>query len=125
MRRVEQNFQKAVATLLHAALPDDAWSSAFPAGGGGRLRGAILKSMGLAPGVPDYIIAHAGRTLWLELKTHARGSGLSATQRACHERLRAAGHAVEVVRDIVEVIRALDAHGVPHRLSITGNGCVI
>lgn len=116
-RRLEQNFHKAVATLLSAALPDDVVATTFPAGGGGRLRGAILKGLGLVPGMPDWLVAHAGRTLWLELKTDV--GRLSAAQKLCHERLRRAGHQVQVCRSIFDVIDALDSAGVPHAVSKT------
>lgn len=115
--RLEQNFHKGVATLLKAALPDDVVATTFPAGGGGRIRGAILKGMGLVPGMPDWLVAHAGKTLWLELKTEI--GRLSPAQKVCHERLRVAGHQVEVCRNIFDVIDALDRHGVPHAVSKT------
>jgi hypothetical protein len=64
------------------------------------------------PGMPDWLIAHGGKTLWLELKTST--GRLSLEQKACHERLRQAGHSVEVCRTIDDVVAALDKHGVPH-----------
>lgn len=116
-RRLEQNFHKAVAALLSAALPEDVVATTFPAGGGGRLRGAILKGLGLVPGMPDWLVAHAGRTLWLELKTDV--GRLSPAQKLCHERLRRAGHQVQVCRSIFDVIDALDSAGVPHAVTKT------
>lgn len=116
-RRLEQNFHKGVAVLLRAALPSDALATTFPAGGGGRIRGAILKGMGLLPGMPDWLVAHAGKTLWLELKTET--GKLSPVQKVCHERLRGAGHQVEVCRSIFDVIDALDRAGIPHAVSKT------
>lgn len=40
----------------HLALP--AWHTTFPAGGGGEMRGRILKSLGLKSGVPDILIVN-------------------------------------------------------------------
>src|ERR1700682_4291340 len=51
----EQALQIAAAEYLTRALPDYARFTAFPAGGGGRVRGARLKAMGLKGGVPDLL----------------------------------------------------------------------
>lgn len=57
-RNPEQLLQISVAQYLRVALrPPTIWS-AFPAGGGGKIRGAFLKAMGLAQGWPDLLVMH-------------------------------------------------------------------
>ena len=65
----EQALQQAVARYLELALPKYARFTAFPAGGGGRVRGARLKAMGLAKGVPDILIFWDDQQTGLRLKT--------------------------------------------------------
>ena len=43
--------------------------TAFPAGGGGRVRGAKLKKAGLQAGWPDIQLVYQGRYFGLEVKT--------------------------------------------------------
>ena len=89
MKRPEQALQRAVARYLELALPREAWFTAFPAGGGGKVRGAILKGMGLKPGVPDLLILHHGELYGIELK--ASGGRLSPEQGECHRSMARAG----------------------------------
>lgn len=49
----EHSLQWHVAGLLDKHLAAPAWYTAFPAGGGGEMRGKILKGMGLKSGIPD------------------------------------------------------------------------
>jgi hypothetical protein len=115
----EQTLHRHVADLLRLVLPASVLATTFPAGGGGRVRGRVLKGMGLVPGMPDWLIAHGGKTLWIELKSPI--GRLSPEQKAVHERLRQAGHFVEIGRSIDDVIDALDRHGIPHRISTVGH----
>jgi hypothetical protein len=66
----EAQLHRAVAAFLRLALkPPTTWTT-MPAGGGGRVRGAQLKAMGLQPGWPDIIILDRGpNVIGLELKT--------------------------------------------------------
>ena len=106
----EQALQRAVGELLNFTLGGLAWWSHFPAGGGGKLRGAILRGLGLKPGVPDIIIIDAGRAYWLELKSK-RGQ-VSLVQRACHVELLHAGCPVAIIKDVNEVLPQLYRWGV-------------
>jgi hypothetical protein len=65
----EQQLHKAVARFLRVALkPPTTWTT-MPAGGGGRIRGAQLKAMGLQPGWPDIIVLDRGpNVIGIELK---------------------------------------------------------
>lgn len=58
MKRPEQQLQIAVAQYLGVALRAPTIWTAFPAGGGGRTRGAFLKTMGLQAGWPDILVMH-------------------------------------------------------------------
>lgn len=117
-RAEEQDLQISIAQFLDLALkhPETFWT-AFPAGGGGKARGGQLKAMGLKAGVPDLLVIHAGRVLWIELKRPAakgrRAGTTSDAQDDMHDALRRAGCWTIVCRSLVEVQRALEAHHVP------------
>lgn len=82
-----------------------------PSGGGGLMRGKILNSMGLKPGVPDVLIVDGGRALWLEVKA-PKGS-VSPVQKQCHSDLARARSSVAVVRSLDDVIAFLERECVP------------
>lgn len=110
MKRPEQALQRGVAELLSVALGGVAWFSAFPAGGGGLMRGKILKGMGLKPGVPDVLILDAGRAYWLELK--APKGTVTQAQKHCHAALGRAGCQVAVIRSLDDVLPMLRNWGI-------------
>jgi hypothetical protein len=109
----EQRLQRAVAEYLAWALDPPAWFSAFPAGGGGQMRGLILKGLGLKAGVPDILIVHRGRAWWIELKS-VKGS-VSAVQNSVHGALSDAGCDVKVCRTLDDVRASLALWGIPTR----------
>jgi hypothetical protein len=113
MNHREDHLHREVAKLLQYALRPPAMHTCFPAGGGGALRGAILKGHGLKPGMPDHVVIAPQGNLWIELKVPKAGR-VAAAQKACHEALEAAGERVEVCRSIDDVIEALDKHRIPH-----------
>ena len=119
MVRNEQKLQMAVAQFLVLALPTpDAWFTAIPAGGPGKLRGAIMQGMGYTAGTPDMLVIHEGEPIWLELKT---ASGLvSKAQEQCRENLVAAGCKWALCRTLEDVERALRRFGVPLRATVGG-----
>jgi hypothetical protein len=106
----------AVASFLRATLRPPVIWSAFPAGGGGRLRGAFLKAMGLQAGWPDLIVmAPAGhyetRVLGIELKA---GKGkLSEAQLGIVERFLGINARIITARSIEEVELALRMSKIP------------
>ena len=106
----ELQFQKSVKRYLDLALPPGTFWTHFPAGGGGKARGAKLKAMGLVPGVPDILIIHDGRACWIELKT--KGGRVSADQIATGRQLELAGSQTYLARTLGEVADALDAFGI-------------
>lgn len=113
-RHIEDGIHKAVAATLDLCLYEDTFHTCFPAGGGGRLRGALLKARGLKPGIPDHVVMHPGTVLWLELKVPKTGR-VSAAQKLRHEELRALGHRVAVCRSVTDVLDALRTYGIPHK----------
>lgn len=54
--RSETSLHWHAAGLLDKHLAAPAWFTTFPAGGGGEMRGKILKGLGLKSGVPDILI---------------------------------------------------------------------
>lgn len=106
----EQSLQRGVVTLLSVALGGVAWFSHFPSGGGGEMRGKILKGMGLKPGVPDILIIDGGRCYWLELK--APKGTITDNQKQCHAALGRAGCGIAIIRSIDDVLPALKKWGV-------------
>lgn len=122
-RKLEQAFQIQVAEYLAAVLPPEVAWTAFPAGGGGKKRGAFLKAMGLKPGWPDIQILfwyHSRfegedhmKFLGLELK--APKGKLSKAQKAARKAINAVGGGYAVCRDLDAVAAALRSWGVPMR----------
>lgn len=111
----EQQLHRAVAEYLTHALPQMSWFSTFPAGGGGKIRGAHLKAMGLKPGVPDILIINLGRAYWIELK--AKRGRVSQQQTETRFALARAMSPSATCRSIEEVEEALRNWGIPLRAS--------
>lgn len=112
----EYALQCAVVGYLTVACPRGSgvvWTH-FPAGGGGRIRGAMLKRAGLRPGMPDIVIFHNERTFFIELKTDK--GRLSPIQSECHADLWAAGFPVAVARSVDDVARLLASWRIPTRI---------
>lgn len=122
----EQDLHKAVAQYLHLALPEEYEWTTIGHGGGGALRGAILKATGVKPGWPDIIILkpvdqhlYTGlvRFLGIELKAH-KGSPLSNHQKHIRRRIFAIGGHVHVCRSLEQVQGCLRAEMIPLRINI-------
>ncbi len=114
--RPEQALQQQVAQYLTYALGGSAWFTCFPSGGGGLMRGKILRGMGLKAGVPDILILDGGRTLWIELK--AKRGYLSPVQIETIKAIHHAGGIVDICRSLDEVIAFLELYGVPLKASV-------
>lgn len=119
----EQSLQQAVAAYLWTVLEPPTFFTSighggFPLGGTreeARIKGARLKKSGLKPGVPDVLIVHNGRALFLELKT-SKGV-VSENQKTAHKWIVASGGLVAVCRSVDDVKGILDVWGVPTRES--------
>lgn len=117
-KRPEQSLQITVADFLRVALrPPTIWT-AFPAGGGGKVRGAFLKAMGLQAGWPDILVAHPltrsnhGVILvGIELKSH-KGKVSPAQEVMADDFIRAGAH-YPLCRSLEEVEKFLRKFGIP------------
>ncbi len=124
MNHVEQNFHIAVAQYLDLALPPEYPWTTIGHGGGGKVRGGILKAMGLKAGFPDimilapsFISQASSRFIGLELKT-ARGR-LSSEQKHVHSLILFVGGFVHICRSLAEVEGALRAEMIPLRAKMS------
>ena len=120
----EASFQIQTARFLSKALPEGYFWTTIPSGGGGLIRGARLKAMGLRKGLPDMVVfgpyvheedeGFFNKVLWLELKA-AKGS-LSQEQKQVISELKGLGHRVEVVKTLDQVEAALAEFCFPDKL---------
>lgn len=110
----EQAFQIKLVRDLSKILPPDCVMTAFPAGGGGRIRGGILKRMGLIPGMPDLLFLHRGNAFGMELKA-GRGR-LNEAQTLMHPILARCGVDVRVVRTLDDALGCLKEWEIPTRI---------
>lgn len=124
-KRPEQQFQKTVVQFLSRALRSPTIWTAFPAGGGGRVRGAILKSMGLQPGWPDILVVHPlpranhGVVLvGLELKA-PKGKISPEQERMADNFIRAGAH-YPLCKSLEEVEHWLRKFGIPVYAKVSG-----
>lgn len=105
----EAALHKAVVDFLTLALPYGAVLHHSPnAGKRGWYAQAALKTHGVQKGWPDIEVLYKGQPFFVELKAPRKYA--DKDQRACHERLRAAGCHVAICRSIEEVdgyLRAL------------------
>lgn len=111
----EQRLQIQVANFLRLALrPPTVWT-AFPAGGGGKVRGALLKAMGLKAGWPDVQVLHPMglNTLVVGIELKAKKGRLSKPQVETCEALWAANARYVECRSLEEVDRCLRRAGIP------------
>lgn len=113
-QQLEFKFQCVAADYLNRVLPPEVRWFHVPNGEHRSLTTAQrLKRMGVSPGVPDIIILHAGRTMWLELKSN-KGK-LSPTQEGWREWLCDNGFAFYCCNTIDQVQASLKAQGIPLR----------
>jgi hypothetical protein len=113
-RHGEADLQRSVNQFMRWMLPADAIHFAIP-NGLMRSKKAAARAIGegVRAGIPDLCVIHAGRPIFLELKT-PKGA-LSAVQRQMHEKLTYAGAPVFVCRSLPEVEARLRECGVPLR----------
>lgn len=98
MNRPEAALQRTIAAYLGWALAPPAYWSAIGHGGGGQMRGRILKGMGVKAGIPDLFIWHDGHTYAVEIK--AEKGRVSGPQDIAHAALLAAGVHIAVIRSL-------------------------
>lgn len=122
----EHAFQVVVAQFLSVALRPPVFWTAFPAGGGGKVRGARLKAAGLKAGVPDILVfapgPHYGTTvIGIELKTPKTGR-VSDAQTETHADMAAAGIRCRIARSLEDVQDILLANGIRLHARVTERG---
>jgi hypothetical protein len=119
----EQQLHLAVAKFLRHALRSPVFWTTFPAGGGGRMRGAFLRGMGLKAGVPDILvfaptgISNASQVVGIELK--APKGAISTAQYDTHVDLEKAGVRCLIARSVDDVECILIANGVRLHARVT------
>jgi hypothetical protein len=126
MRRPEQALHLAAAQYLRLALrPPTVWST-FPAGGGGRVRGAILKAAGMAPGWPDILVLHPAEvgTIVCGLEIKAGRGRPSPAQLAMAAQFSDADAAYEFCWSLEDVQHALRTNGIPVHATVAGSSLV-
>jgi hypothetical protein len=102
---------------LKTHLKKDVLFTAFPAGGGGRVRGAKLKKAGLQAGWPDIQLIYKGQYYGLEVKTPQ--GRLSPSQSRLHQKLIEGGCKVAVVRSVKEMMEHIIDWGLVRRYKQT------
>lgn len=125
-KQPEQEFQSAVAVYLDLALkPPTVWS-AIGHGGGGGLRGAILKGMGVKAGMPDVLVLHPdrGRTVVLGLELKAPRGRISPDQIDMGRAFIGMNATYSVCRALEEVQRAIRRAGIPLHARVAGESQV-
>jgi len=109
-KQPEQAIQRAVWTHLCQRPAPGVFAFHVPNGGARTaVEAAILRGLGVMPGVPDLIILKDGKTFGLELK--ARNGRLSDRQIGAIEAMRAAGAIVGHVHGVDEALKWLEQHG--------------
>jgi hypothetical protein len=82
--------------------PNGGWRS--------RIEAAIMKALGVRPGIPDLLALKAGRLCAIELK--APGGKLSKAQQEMIAKLKAAGARVEVASSLDDALGHLERWGI-------------
>jgi len=104
-REPEMLLQIDIVDMLRGNLKRDVLFTAFPAGGGGRVRGAKLKKAGLQAGWPDIQLVHRGKYFGIEVKT--KTGRLSPAQVDLHKRLTDNGCSVAVARSVTDAMEII------------------
>jgi len=109
-RHPEAAIQRAVFQHLRARGAPGVFAF-HPANGGYRkpVEAAILKGLGVKPGVPDVFAVHNGRCFALELK--AEGGRATDKQLACIAALREAGAFTCIAEGVDRALAILEAWG--------------
>ncbi len=111
----EQLLGKAVAQYLDLVLEPDTtlWTAINPVPGKTPATAGLSKAMGLKAGIPDYLIIHAGKAHFIELKDMS--GAFTKSQREMFPRIRKQNIPLATCRSIAEVDLALDMFGIPHK----------
>jgi hypothetical protein len=124
----EQSLQRSVAQYLDLVLDKSVVWSAIGHGGGGKIRGAQLKGMGLKRGIPDLFITwdledliSRSIVLWIELK--AEKGKQSPEQKIFEERIESLRcHYYRVCKTLDDLVAILKECEVPQRITGRAKG---
>jgi len=120
MRRAhpEEAAQKSILQFLAISLPADAlvWHTPNQRGTRAKWETALLRGLGVVPGIPDLLCLIDGRLYGFEVKS--KSGSLTEAQKLTQGRMVAAGAKVAVVRSVEEVERCLRAWGVILRATV-------
>ena len=106
---LERMLHKVVAAWLDQNLPEDTFWTTFPSGGGGEIRGYILKDMGLKAGVPDILVWGKNKMIGIELKSEK--GVLLKDQKIVIAKLEQLGFKTYVCKSLADVQQALHTQG--------------
>ena len=119
----EQRLHREVADYCHIVLPPSVVWTTFPSGGGGKVRGGVLRGLGLLPGVSDMVfmwaesVTHTDIPIpalgWLELKSPE--GRMSPEQIEFANRVQRLGHRFVLARSLDYVRATFAAWGIPTR----------
>ena len=110
VRRPEQAIQRAVVQHLRIrAVPGLVWFHVPNGGARKPVEAAILKSMGVRPGVSDFILVHDGKFFALELK--AEGGRATEAQMAFLSEIDRAGAFTAMPTGLDAALATLESWG--------------
>lgn len=114
----EEQTQRSILRFLAMALPVDAlvWHTPNQRGTRAKWEAALLKGLGVVPGIPDLLCLIDGRLYAFEIKS--KSGSVTEAQRLTQGRMVAAGAKVAVVRSVEEAERCLRAWGVILRATV-------
>jgi hypothetical protein len=102
MSKTENQIQRKIKQYLDIVLSADSfWTAINPIPSKSIIAAANSKAMGMKAGVPDILILHKGKTIWIEVKKE--GGYLSRRQKEVHEQIAMAGGDVFTARSVDDV----------------------
>ena len=104
-REPESILQASIFDSIKEMLLPEVLITCFPSGGGGRVRGAKLKKLGLSSGWPDLQLVHKAKFYGIEVKTPV--GRLSPAQSELHKKLIQQGAKVAIVRSEKDAIEQI------------------
>ena len=114
----EWKAQAADNVFLAKALPPGAYFTAIDhARQMSAIHGKMRKDRGVKPGIADWLIVHAGTTLWIERKA---GSSLSENQKLFRDCVVSNGHRWALARSTEDIEAACRDAGIPLRATLGG-----
>ena len=116
----EQALQIACVEVLVRHVPGieqggPFWSALNPIPAKSKAAAGLSKAMGMRAGVPDIVLVHGGKALFVELKRPDGKGRVDPKQREAMAAIEANGGAVEVCRSVPDFIAILRRWDIPCR----------